>query len=111
MPPYSIDLRRKVIAQLAEGYSVRQVAKNFGIHFTTVQQWKTRDCLEPTKRTSYPAKIDLKALMADVEQYPDAYQYERAKRFHCSQADIGKALKKLGISYKKNTQPSQSESR
>ncbi|SUO93503.1 Transposase [Suttonella ornithocola] len=39
--------------------------------------------------------------MASVEYYPDAYQHEHAQRFHCSQTAIHKALKKLGISYKK----------
>ncbi|WP_115305851.1 helix-turn-helix domain-containing protein [Suttonella ornithocola] len=42
---YSLELRKKVIAKLAEGYSVRQVVNNFGIHFPTVQKWKMRDCL------------------------------------------------------------------
>lgn len=97
------------MAKLAQGHSVRQVAKMFDIHFTTVQKWKMRDCLEPTKRTVYPAKIDLQALMADVQSYPDAYQHERAKRFHCSQVAIHKALRKLGISYKKNAKPPKSK--
>ncbi len=45
MRPYSLELRKKVIAKLAEGYSVRQVANNFGIYFTPAQKWKMRDCL------------------------------------------------------------------
>ncbi len=45
MRPYSLELRKKVIAKLAESYSVRQVTNNFGIHFPTVQKWKMHDCL------------------------------------------------------------------
>ncbi|BAP57310.1 transposase [Thioploca ingrica] len=47
-------------------------------------------------------KIDMEALKRDVEQYPDAYQYERAKRLGVSRRGIGYALKRLEISRKKN---------
>ncbi|RRD86370.1 helix-turn-helix domain-containing protein, partial [Conchiformibius steedae] len=34
---YSSDLRQKVLEKLEQGYSIRQTAKLFGIHFTTVR--------------------------------------------------------------------------
>ena len=43
----------------------------------------------------------MEKLKQDVEQYPDSYQYERAKRFEVSQRGIALALKRLGISHKK----------
>jgi transposase len=46
--------------------------------------------------------------MKDVDQYPDAYQYERAVRFGVCPKAIWQALKKLGVTYKKNAVPSQS---
>ena len=51
----------------------------------------------------------MEALAKDVSQYPDLYQYERAKKFGVSQSTIFYALKRLKISYKKNTKTSEGE--
>ncbi|SFN09246.1 Transposase [Nitrosomonas communis] len=53
-------------------------------------------------------KIDLDVLRQDILDYPEAYQYERAKRLDVTQNAIFLALKKLGITYKKNSEASQS---
>ncbi|MGG2142452.1 IS630 transposase-related protein [Symbiopectobacterium sp. RP] len=53
-------------------------------------------------------KIDKSELIKDVEPYPDAYQKERAERFGVCQKAIWQALKKLGLTYKKNSTPSES---
>ena len=50
----------------------------------------------------------MEALKRDVEEYPDAYHYERAQRLGVSQRGIGYALKRLGISRKKNALTSES---
>lgn len=101
---YSLDLRKKAMEKLAAGQSIRKTAQDLGIHFTTVQEWKKRKDLAPTKRTtSNNKKIDDVALLEDVRLYPDAYQYERAKRLGCSTSGIFFALRRLGITYKKNT--------
>ena len=52
-------------------------------------------------RPRKPSKVDDDALRADVEQYPDDYQYERAARFGCGISTIGDALKGLNITVKK----------
>jgi transposase len=60
--------------------------------------------IEPKrKRKKPPTKIKEEELRRDVEKYPDAYQYERAKRLGVSQRGIGLALKRMGISCKKKT--------
>ena len=46
-------------------------------------------------------KIDLEVLRQDILDYPDAYQYERAKRLGVAQNAIFLALQKLDITYKK----------
>jgi hypothetical protein len=51
------------------------------------------------------------ALREDVINYPDAYQYERAVRFGVSQTGIVAALKRVGVSYKKNTRLSKGRTR
>ena len=48
----------------------------------------------------------MSALAEDVRNAPDAYQVERAARFGVHQNAIHHALKKLNVSYKKNTAPS-----
>jgi hypothetical protein len=45
----------------------------------------------------------MEALAGDVENTPDAYQYERAARRGVSQRAIGDALKRLNVSDKKNS--------
>ena len=50
-------------------------------------------------------------LIEDIEKYSDAYQYERAERLGVSKAGIWYALKRLNITYKKNSKTSKSKSR
>ena len=98
---YSTDLRRQAwLIKQREQLSFEAIAKRLGVGKASVLR-----CSKPTeaKRTgNKPAtKIDMEALKQDVEQYPDAYQYERAERLGVSQRGIGYALKRLGISRKK----------
>ena len=53
----------------------------------------------------------MESLKKDVEKNPDSYQYERALKFSVSQGCIGYALRKLGVSYKKNVGASKGERR
>lgn len=103
---YSRDFREKVLAALASGRTYRQVAEDFDISTRTIQNWKRR-IESNTRGRTRRSKISLEALRKDVEMYPDAYQYERAARFNCTQNAIHKRLKKLGIS-KKNSPASES---
>ena len=43
------------------------------------------------------------ALIKDIEEFPDDYQWERAKRLNVTQPGIHYALKRLKISFKKNS--------
>ncbi|RRD86795.1 helix-turn-helix domain-containing protein, partial [Conchiformibius steedae] len=47
------DLRQKVLEKLEQGYSIRQTAKLFGIHFTTVRNWKK----QPFPTTPKPPQV------------------------------------------------------
>lgn len=98
---YSIDFRRKVLLiKEREHLSFEATAQRFGVGKKSVFRWSKQ--LEAQPRRDKPAtKIDMEALKRDVEQYPDAYQYERAERLSVSQRGIGYALKRLGISWKK----------
>lgn len=108
---YSRDFREKVLfIKEKESLSFAKVAKRFDIGVASIVRWAKN--IESKKTRNKPAtKIDMEALKKDVEAYPDAYQYERAKRLNVSQMGIGHALKRLGVTYKKNPKSSTSEFR
>lgn len=98
---YSYDFRRKVLdVRKREGLTIAQVATRFCVGVASVTRWiKTP---HPQLTRNKPAtKIDMNALAQDVIDYPDAYQYERAKRLGVSVQGINYALRRLGVSYKK----------
>lgn len=96
---YSQDYRQMILSKLEEGASFRELAEEYQISTHTIQRWNKNP--ERKKRIFKPVKIDNDLLQADVEAYPDDYQWERAIRFGCSQKSISRALKRLGITLKK----------
>lgn len=100
---YSIDFRKRIFAvQEEEGLSLSETGRRFCVPARTLFRWKKR--IEPkTKRNKPATKIDMEILKKDVEEHPDRYQYERAKDFGVTQEAIWFALKRLAISYKKNS--------
>jgi len=108
---YGLSFRKKVLSiKVSEGLTYEETAKRFGIGKTTLVKWHQR--LEPLMNRNKPAiKIDMEALKQDIERYPDAYQYERAERFHVTPMGIWHALKRLKVTYKKNSESPQSGSR
>ena len=88
---YSPDFRKKVLETLSRGLSVRTTAALFGIHFTTIQNWK-----------KHPEKAKTpQELLVDIEMYPTDYLSERAKRFKCTPAAIRKAMLRNKFSKKR----------
>lgn len=103
---YSIDFRRKVLSvREKEGLTIAEVADRFGVGVASVVRW-IKD-IHRKKQGFRRRKIDLDVLRRDVLDYPDAYQHERAARLGVAQNAVFLALKKLGVSYKKNTLASQ----
>ncbi len=100
---YSLDFRRRVLmVKEKHGISFSETSKRFEVPIRTLFRWKKR--IEPkTKRNKPATKINMEALRKDIEAYPDLYQYERAAKFGVTQGAIWFALKRLGISYKKNS--------
>lgn len=98
---YSIDFRRKVLSiKEREQLSFEAIAQRFEVGKASVVRW-SKDIEVRRTRQKPATKIDMEKLRQDVEQYPDAYQYERALRLGVSQRGIGYALKRLRISRKK----------
>jgi transposase len=108
---YSIDFRKKVLKiKEKEDLSFEATAKRFGISKTALFRWSKN--IEPKKnRNRKPTKIDTEALKKDIELYPDSYCYERAARLGASSTGIRDAQYRLGVTYKKNFEASQSGSR
>lgn len=108
---YDIRFRRQVLkVRSQEGLSFSKVAKRFGVSKQSVYNWSKN--IFPQKTRNKPAtKIDMEALKEDIVRYPDAYQYERAERFGVTQMGIWHALKRLKVTYKKNAQSPQGQSR
>ncbi|MCF7568780.1 IS630 transposase-related protein [Sabulilitoribacter arenilitoris] len=99
---YSLDFRRQVFkVKQKDQLTFQELSDRFGIPIRTIFRWQQR--IEPKNKRNKPStKIDMEALRKDVQDYPDRYQYERAKVFGVSQSAIFYALQRLNISYKKN---------
>ncbi|WP_316358854.1 transposase [Candidatus Neptunichlamydia sp. REUL1] len=105
---YSLDFRKKALSiRSREKLSFAQTAKRFGVSVNSLFLWSKQ--IEPKQTKNRPAiKIDKETLMGDIEKYPDAFCYERANRLNVTASGIRSAMKRLKISYKKHTKPSQS---
>ena len=90
-----------------QGMSIRQACAFYDISKATLQNWLKDPSIKLT-RNKPPSKIPNEVLLKDVEQYPYDYMYERARRLNCSKTGIYHALKRLGISQKKDTGASKS---
>lgn len=98
---YSVDLRERVVTFVRDGGSKSEASRRFGVSRWCVYEWLERETLTPDKQGCPGAwKLDMDALKAHVEQYPDAYQYERGEALGVSRHVVLHGLKRLGI--KKN---------
>ena len=107
---YSADFREQVIKNIKQkDMSIRQACTFYNISKSTLQRW----LIDPSIQTTIvkaPTSIPNEALLKDVNQYPDDYLYEWARRLNCSKSGIGYALKRLNISQKKDLRTSKSVS-
>ena len=98
---YSLDFRRHVFkVKEKECLTFKETSNRFCVPMRTLFRWQQR--IEPKlNRFKSSTKVNMELLLEDVKEYPDSFQYERAKRFKVSQSAIYYALKRLNISYKK----------
>lgn len=108
---YPLKFREKVFATKDKlKLSYEQTSERFDVSIRTLFRWQTK--ITPCTSRNKPATVlDMDALAKDVECMPDAYQWERAERLGVSARTIGYGLKRLQISYKKNTEAPQSQRR
>ena len=100
---YSLQFRQKVFTTKEKfQLTFQQTSERFDIPIRTLFRWQNR--LEPcTKRNKPATKVDMEKLAQHVKNHPDAYLRERAQVFGVTFQAIHCALKRLNISYKKNT--------
>ena len=107
---YSADFRAQVIKSVQnKDMSIRQACIFYNVSKTALQRWLKNPSIKKT-RDKPPSKIPNEALLKDVAQHPDDYMYERAQHLGCSKSGIEIALKRLGISQKKDLRTSKSVS-
>ena len=103
---YDIRYRRRAIEYWSGGHSKSETAAVFKVGTTTLQTWKSQlnetGSLASKKRKETWRKIDPEKLRKYVAEHPDAYQHEIAEAFGVRLYAIQKALKRLGITRKKN---------
>jgi transposase len=102
---YSVDYRKAAIEFKKSGQTFAQLKKVFKITPGTYYQWielqKTTGSLQFSNASERRGKIDPEKLKQALEEKPDAYLRELAKKFGVSEVAIHKRLKKLKITYKK----------
>ncbi|MEI8097131.1 MAG: IS630 transposase-related protein [Candidatus Moraniibacteriota bacterium] len=100
---YSFDYRQRVMKiKGEEDLTFDATSKRFGVGIATLFRWKKKP--EPQKTRNKPAtKVNMESLKADVQKNSDAYLSERAERLGVSVSGIFYALKRLNMSYKKNS--------
>ena len=99
---YPLKFRQKVfLTKQKFNLTYQETSERFDIPIRTLFRWQKQ--LEPIEKRNKPAtKIDMEKLLRHVKDHPDAYLCERAEEFGVSLQAIFYALKRLGISYKKN---------
>ena len=107
---YSHHFIKKVLKLKSEGMSFIKISKKFNISVRSIQEWLKGNLPKGT-RNKPNTKLDLEALKQDIIKYPDAYLKERAQRLGVSDHCISLNLKKLNVTYKKNSNSSQSRRR
>ena len=107
---YSHHFIKKVLKLKEEGMSFIKLSKKFNISVRSIQEWKKGN-LPKGIRNKPNVKLDLELLKKDILDFPDAYLKERAERLGVSSNCISHNLKKLGVTYKKNSNSSKNQRR
>lgn len=94
-------LEEKVISFIDDGHGVTETAKTFGISRATIYRWQKRPELAATAVKTRKRKIDIAALIEDVERDATTPLQERAKRFGVTPSALCYQFKKRKITRKK----------
>lgn len=103
--PYSVDLRRRVLAYIEETADKTKASQLFKVGISTIYRWidrqKQRGNVETSPSKVYKKKINDQKLIAYIEKNPDHFLSEIATHFNVTLQAIFYALKRLKITRKK----------
>ncbi len=105
---YPIELRARALSSLDSGKSRKDVCETFNISAKTLFNWikrrkETGDVqIKERPKVRSHRKLSRENLLAHLERHPDHYLTEIAKALGVKAPSVFVALKKFGISRKKN---------
>ena len=86
-------------------HTLEKTSKTFDISVSALRDWekiqKEKGSLEPKEVKRKGRKIKKAELKADVDKYPEDFNWERAVRFKCTEEAIRKAMKRHNLTRKK----------
>jgi transposase len=105
---YPVELREKVVNfVMKQGKSMKLASRVFEVSYETVRNWvrKYRETgkVEGEAKETKPYKLDWEVLRKEVEENPDSYLEERARKFGVAISTIWNALKRMGIKRRKKS--------
>jgi transposase len=106
MKAYSLDVRKLIVKFVKNGGTKAAATRHFGVSRWTVSRYCEADRagnLAPKPQGGSKKRFADEALLQDVEAKPSATLEERAKAFRVHHSAIGKRLRLLGITLKKNS--------
>lgn len=103
---YSSDMRGRALKLISSGKKISDVSEAFGIHRQTLHRW-LRETKRGQTRAGRPGPrgnrlVCEKALRQAIKARDDARLIELADHFGVHPSTISKALKRMGVSRKKN---------
>jgi transposase len=100
---HSIDLRERVLHFIRQGGSKTEAAQRFSVCRASIYVWLKTPSLKPKKPgPTGPTKYTSTHLVQLVNENPDAYLDELAVKLGVNPTTVGRRLKLLNISRKKN---------
>jgi len=106
MNAYSLDLRERVMDYLDDGHTYQETSNLFKISLRTIFNWsklrKEKGSLVVENTPRSPHKLSDTELLEYIRLHPDAYLRDIAEHFKTCKAAVYKALKRLGVTRKKN---------
>jgi transposase len=89
-----------------DGHTIKETSEVFKIGTTTIKEWKKlraeTGSLNTRPHERKNTKIDSDRLVSYINEHPDSYLFEIAEVFNCTAQAVFYALKRLGITRKKN---------
>jgi len=103
---YEKKFREKVMNYIEKGHSVKEAQGVYEIGSTTIKGWKRllRETGKLDKRPldRKPTKLCPVRMRAYISEKPDSYLREIAREFNCTPTAVYYALRRMGITRKKN---------